>query len=107
MKKQRFTYTWLSFVDEDEVFIGAILTECNSLEEAVEHVNRLGINPGGEVAGWTLDFDEELSLYPIDVLISKDDMIRAEGEVKTLGELEDDVKHAAQFLCSPCNEGLK
>lgn len=46
---------WLSFADEQ--FLGAAIVEAAGFPEALGVVNRLGINPGGDVRGFQLPSD--------------------------------------------------
>lgn len=49
---------WLSFADaslpKGSQFLGAVIVEAASLIAAVQEAHRLGINPGGEVAGYPI-----------------------------------------------------
>lgn len=50
---------WLSFCDTDkpegERFLGGCLVQGADFGDAVHEAHRLGINPGGEVAGWEIE----------------------------------------------------
>lgn len=46
-------YLWMSFADPDKPkghqFLGVIITKCFGMAHAVDKINTLGINPGGEI----------------------------------------------------------
>ena len=44
---------WLSFADETG-FLGAVVTRAHGITTAIMKTHSLGINPGGEVAGFEL-----------------------------------------------------
>lgn len=44
---------YLSFADDDQ-FLGAAIVEAVGEMHAIEYAHRLGINPGGQVAVWTV-----------------------------------------------------
>jgi hypothetical protein len=44
---------WLSFANDEE-FLGLVLIKAGGLMSAVSATHMLGINPGGQVAGWPL-----------------------------------------------------
>lgn len=67
---------WLSFVDPDrrpgDRFVGAVCVRAATMPEAIGIAHRLGINPGGRVAGVEL-----LGAPPddyIDRLLSREDI---------------------------------
>ena len=47
---------WMSFANE-EGFLGVILVECYGFSTGLLQINKLGINPGGEVQGLELQVD--------------------------------------------------
>ena len=82
---------WLSFCDPDlpegQAFSGVVLVQAPDFLEAVRFAHRLGINPGGEVAGWKYPPEDppppEAFRYR---LLQQADIIALQGEAHTVGE---------------------
>lgn len=70
---------WLSFVKEGQ-FQGVVITRAKDIAVAVRKCWKLGINPGGEVAGSFLK-EGMFPDYPRDQLISEE-FLRAKGHMK-------------------------
>ena len=73
---------WLSFSDGSN--LGCVMVEVSSgggVISAISKVHSLGINPGGEVAGYRMDDgelgDEEIARWGLDRLISRQELIDA------------------------------
>lgn len=84
---------YLSFADPDpDKFLGACVVEAGDLTSAVIKSHKLGINPGGEVMAW--DYSSHYTpLFPLDVLLSKEDLAMLFGEVNLI-RMGDDCKEA-------------
>jgi len=99
------TSFYLSFATST-AFLGGVFIDAENFEDAFLKVNALGINPGGECAGWGVD--EVLpDLYPRGKLLSPADLEAIDGEPGVrLGDLPDREQiedSAAGFVCQPCN----
>lgn len=82
-------WVYLSFADDARGgFQGAVVIEAHGVIDAVTLCNVRGINPGGEVL--CIDIDpEDLPLSEFrNRLLSREDMEKAFGDCKTLGEFE-------------------
>ena len=84
------TVWWLSFVGgQPERCLGVVLTEAPSFPQAVSRANELGLNPGGQVAGFVVPFGEkEHDPAHRDRLISPEEL-RTLFQAKPLREWEE------------------
>jgi hypothetical protein len=103
---------YLSFAsDEKGGFLGAAVIEADSLMQAVENSNHLGINPGGEVVAYDVTAFE--CPYPKNVLMSADDMALIDGGPgKRLGDMSEDERAACEryqtgMVHESCNDALR
>jgi hypothetical protein len=77
---------YLSFASRS-AFLGACVVEAADAVAARERARSLGIDPGGQVMGLDVT-DIPGPCFPLDVLMSREDMERIEGERgKKLGEM--------------------
>lgn len=89
--KNEACWWWLSFVKGEgasEQFAGACVVKAPGFVSAVGVVNSLGINPGGQVAGWPIP-EAGLATIPEDTrnrLLSKEDCVE-KFDGKRLGDL--------------------
>jgi hypothetical protein len=80
---------YLSFVSDDDVFLGVAIVQGQGLITAVRRAHRLKINPGGQLMGLEIP---DISLVPEEArerLLSKADLERLLGPVRRLGDIED------------------
>lgn len=75
---------WLSFVKEGK-FQGVVITRAKNIEQAIEKCWKMGINPGGDVAGSFLP-EGYIPDYPRDQILSEE-FLRAKG-LRPRGEQE-------------------
>ncbi len=97
---------WMSFADTKK-FNGAVICDGDTEKEALNRVNQLGINPGGEVMFVELADDAE------DLQLGKDRLI-TETELRSLNykKLKDFTPEQqllsetlVSYACNPCNPG--
>jgi hypothetical protein len=67
-------YLWMSFVSEDDVFNGVIVSDNIDLIESTVITHELGINPGGQIAGFEIP-ESEIKKEHLWKLMSKQDLI--------------------------------
>jgi hypothetical protein len=82
---------YMSFVDEDnDRFLGAIVTRAHGPATALLKVNQLRINPGGQVV--TIQMPEAPPIDPsvCDRLLTREEVVAAFGPCQTLGEFENE-----------------
>ena len=70
-------YMWLSFRDpENNVNLGVCIVEATDFTKAVDKAWELGINPGGEIGGYSLNQEQfEAEELGLNKLYSRQDMI--------------------------------
>lgn len=86
-------YLWMSFV-EDEKFNGVIVSDNIDMIESVRKSHELGINPGGQVAGFQID-SSEIKKEHLWQLMSKNDLIKydyIDSDKCALGDFEKEMK---------------
>jgi hypothetical protein len=82
------SYYSLSFADparpEGQRFLGVCIVEAMTLQDAIMRAWELGINPGGEVAGFLVppDHEQNIARFGLNRLISK-------AELNRLGEFSE------------------
>lgn len=92
-KRPRVPWWWLSYADEHapqgDGFRGVVLVRARNMEEAVLIAHRLKLSPGGQVLG--IEILESEGHPPEEFrnrLLSRDDVVRWQGEAKSIGDLE-------------------
>lgn len=75
---------WLSFADgrlpPGTQFLGACWVRATDFGEAVQRTHELGINPGGEVAGWSnVDSTLEVDDSWVERLLTREECEAADG----------------------------
>lgn len=106
---------WLSFCDSDrpegEQFLGVIILRARDVVEGARRAHRLGINPGGQVACWQIPRDEEPPEEFTNRLLTKEDIVRMQGEAHTVGEVaerypDSDIAKQLQngAICAGCHD---
>lgn len=75
---------WCSFADPDKPkgkqFLGVVITEAADVDEASSKFWKLRINPGGEILASKLPEDSMEAKFPLDKLLSEDDLRRLSGK---------------------------
>lgn len=91
-------YWWLSFVSDDDKFIGVCIVKASEFTDAVMKTHELKINPGGQVAGWPFEeFPSEFKdkyLSMMDKLLTKEQLEEV-CKGYHLSELHDDMRNMA------------
>ena len=75
---QPVRWFYLSYADDDG-FLGAVIVEARGPVHAFELAQRLGINPGGEVAAWEVPAELPPPAEATNRLLSKHDLDRLFG----------------------------
>lgn len=77
------SYWWLSFADserpEGSQFLGVCIVQAKGITSAIRLTHTLGINPGGEVAGFELpDMPESIDKVKdhTNLLLSKEELVK-------------------------------
>lgn len=113
------TTQWLSFAS-DAGFLGVVLVDEDSFEAAHIKATLAGVNPGGEVAGFSFESEdprmsaderEQIASLPRMQLLSKADLLRAGLKGMTLGEAEATGRYNMEqatahlnHICEDCNK---
>lgn len=73
----------MSFAEPGK-FLGAIVTEADSLVEAIKKTHRLGVNPGGDIMSAPVadQYLVNLDLFPKDRLLTREDLASIDEQAK-------------------------
>jgi hypothetical protein len=77
---------YLSFVSEEDVFLGACVLDADEFKDALIKSHVLAINPGGQVMGMLVPDDARDNL-PLNRLMSKAELA-SYGPIKRLGDMD-------------------
>lgn len=84
-------------------FLGAVVAPTADPDEAMALITAAGLNPGGQAVIFLVPPGE----YPHLQLMSREDLIRIQGEANRLGDLPADQRDAVEknslLVCEYCN----
>jgi hypothetical protein len=94
---------YLSFAEDKPVgFLGAVIVQAASMQEARAVATTAGLNPGGEVAGWPVPVWAKVPPRLLNRLLSRETVEREFGG-KCSDEQKAELLRHAQKICSHCN----
>jgi hypothetical protein len=90
----------------DDVFRGAVMVRAKSVPDALKRINKLGLNPGGEMAAAPMpdDFPQDLSGH-LDILFNRQELeklFEPSGGVVRSGNAG--YPEGTEVVCAECNE---